>query len=162
LRDAVRVFPWARDTSWMLTTDLCGGFRPVEGTRLACAVSLIDRWDRERVYEVPYGWRWATTAEVLAEAPRSVSRTALYGEAAGWTAPAPGPGFFFSLGPAFAPLLEWEGVRRCCFVCADSAVTRRSQGVSHVLRFMAMDGGLKLAGVPLTEAQFAGVMCVLD
>jgi hypothetical protein len=52
--------------------------------RLAFVVSKSNVWDMGRIYDVPDGWRWATTAEVLAEASNSTDKGKTYFNQAGW------------------------------------------------------------------------------
>ncbi len=50
----------------MDTTDKAQGFRKVAGTTLVLAVCKKPlEWDENRMYMIPPGYRWATTAEVL-------------------------------------------------------------------------------------------------
>jgi cysteine-rich repeat protein len=52
------------DTSWMLKTDNCGGFRQSTfNTKVRYAVSASTTWDPNKKYDCPDGYHWASTAE---------------------------------------------------------------------------------------------------
>jgi hypothetical protein len=137
--------PWTvlvqppRDISWMLTTDAAGGFRRMTGSRLALAVSSSPMWDESKVYDVPEGFHWATTAEVLAEAARCPNEAA-YASQAGWTG------------------YTWQGQDRHGFVCCDSLATGTVQHAGHSFQTNPMQGILSHA----RNNRFAGLVCIQD
>jgi hypothetical protein len=56
----------------METRDEFGGFRKVLGCKLALAVARESIWDETKQYDVPAGYRWASTREFLQEATMSM------------------------------------------------------------------------------------------
>ncbi len=65
--------------------------------------------------DVPLGWRWATTAEVLAEAPKCTERHEAYANQCGWR------------GHKWPATANFE---RIGFICRDSLVTEKVRVVS--------------------------------
>ncbi len=121
---------------WMEISDSYRGFRIIPGTRLALAVSRSPVWDEHKVYDVPPGYRWATTAEVLTEAPHSLDGGDAYFNKGGWEG------------------CRWQGVERLAFVCVDSKNTGKVHAVRSSLREYPMNRGVSYA-----REAFAGVLC---
>jgi hypothetical protein len=138
----VEQFSWPLlDLSWMDRSDQAHGFRRVAGTRLALAVSVSSVWDEKRVYDVPDGFRWATSTEVLLEARKCTERHPAYEDQAGWKH------------------CTWPvGSRkeRFGFVCSDSLQTGKVQYSSHRIKEKAMAMSLDWA----RRDHFAGLVCI--
>jgi hypothetical protein len=113
------------------------------GTKLALAVAASDKWDEREPYDVPEGYRWATTAEVIAEAPKCTESEPAYMNQCGWK------GFTFPPG---------ESHVRIGFVCKDSLKTKKVHKACANIRLYPMVGELAHA----RNGHFAGVMCIED
>ncbi len=110
--------------------------------RLRLAVAKKPQeWDATRVYDVPAGYRWATTNEVFAEARTCTEEHYAYYDQAGWMG------------------LEWppgSGHKRLGFVCADSLQTRKTHHAWHPIKSYPMALSLGIA----RGWYFAGLICI--
>ena len=132
----------------MCTTDAARGFR-VCGP-LALAVSLSDVWERERVYDVPTGWRHASEADVRAhmQAAHAADPGDVYANREGW---------YWCM---------WEGVHREAFVCADTS--EASGAWQHADENWSEFGDCNSSTWKIRSAnhpkgwEFAGLVCVRE
>lgn len=131
----------ARDLRWMETTDSFSGFRKIPHTRIAFAVSKSVVWDETKRYDVPAGYRWASTAEAIAALKHAPAKTYAYFNCGGWQG------------------YTWAGRQeRLGFVFCDSLKTGKCQHAGQYLREFP-------AGAPLSDARgrtFAGLVCVKE
>lgn len=126
----------------MDTTDHAQGFRSVAGTRLRLAVAKKPQlWDEKRAYDVPTGYHWATTAEVLAEAASCTELHPAYRNQAGWLE---------------REWPRWSGHHRSWFVCADSLHSRKVQLANDIMKNLPMSEDVSYA----RSAHFAGLICI--
>lgn len=76
------------DTSWMLTTDSCGGFRQSGfNSHVRFAVSNSTTWDPAKHYGCPAGYYWASTAAAasLLRSSRGAGTNFVYSGKCGWS-----------------------------------------------------------------------------
>jgi hypothetical protein len=95
-------------TSWMLTSDRCGGFRQsTYDNSVYYAVSKSNTWDRTKDYSCPCGYHWATTDEgrKIFKSNNNLSGTFVYYNQCGWSG------------------YRYGGVNRYYFRFRDSATT---------------------------------------
>jgi hypothetical protein len=126
----------------MMRDDKAQGFRQVAGTRLALAVAKGPVWDEGFNYEVPAGYRWATTAEVCAEAKHCTEKHDAYYNQCGWK------GFTYPPG---------EGHNRMCFVCSDTKETKRAHAACANIKLYPM-----AADIAKARKYWAGLMCIKE
>lgn len=132
--------PRARvDTSWMLTSDSCGGFRQsTYHPSVYYAVSSSSTWDKSKHYECPRGHHWACTEEGrrIFKNNNNWSGTYVYLNQCGWNSYAFG------------------GTRRYYFRFRDSATTNALKHAGnhdeHKIQFSSGTG------------YFAGIVCIKD
>ncbi len=126
----------------MDTSDRAEGFRAVAGTRLRLAVAMKPQaWDESYVFDVPMGYHWASTAEVVDEAKTSSEAHDAYYDQAGWDGTEWPPG---------------SGQSRRGFVCTDSVRTGKTLRAGWPVRTHAMDG----TAFHARGEYFAGLVCI--
>ena len=141
-----------QDLSWMDTTYRTGGFRAVAGTRLILAVAKKPQdWDKRRVYDVPAGYRWATTNEVLAEARTCTEHYDNQKSWRGWEWPDHNDWKWKAKQIGY----QTEG-KRIGYVCADSLQTGKMHYAGNSINCDPMSHDLSY----LREGEFAGLICI--
>ncbi|NUN12239.1 MAG: hypothetical protein HUU55_01235 [Myxococcales bacterium] len=71
---------------WMLTEDLCGGFKQSEfDSRFYYAVARRNVYEYGFNYQCPTGFKWATTAEAYAVFKTTLNQGTVYNGKCGWT-----------------------------------------------------------------------------
>jgi hypothetical protein len=127
------------NTSWMLTSDRCGGFRQsTYDNSVYYAVSKSNIWDKTKDYSCPCGYHWATTAEgrKVFKSNSNWSRTYVYQNQCGWSG------------------YTYEGVNRHYFRFQDSATTNAYKHAGnrdeHQVQFTS------------STSNFAGIVCIKD
>ena len=129
-----RVYP-----SWMLTTDKCHGFRKsCNIVNFRFAVSKSPRFDRNRKYDCPAGFHWATVAETH-KAYNGQSKDCggnHYYNRCGWNG------------------YQWKRVPRESFFLADTPRTRRIYHVGGTNTDQRIEGD--------SYSKFAGIVCAPD
>ncbi|KAH3759230.1 hypothetical protein Pelo_8958 [Pelomyxa schiedti] len=128
-----------RDLSWMDTSDGCGGFRQsTYDKRVRYAVSKDNNWDKDRVYDCPPGYHWASTAEAVAifKNNGNTSGVCVYGGQGGWSG------------------YTWGGKERWLFRFSDS---QQTNGYKHA-------GNYDECRVEFDArtTSFAGICCIAD
>ncbi|KAH3759268.1 tripartite motif-containing protein 2/3 [Pelomyxa schiedti] len=127
-----------RDLSWMETTDQCRGFRQCTyNPRVRFAVAKDTTWDKDRVYDCPPGYHWASTAEGKAIFTSSSQNTvyAYYGQG-GWSG------------------YEWGGKTRYYFRFSDSKQTNAYKHAGNHEEYLVGENG--------ETSTFAGIVCITD
>ena len=127
------------DTSWMLTSDSCGGFRQSTYDKsVRYAVSLSDGWDKSKIYDCPVGYHWASTDEgrKIFKSNPNKSGIHVYRAQCQWSG------------------YVWEGKNRYYFRFRDSASTNAYKHSGNHDEYQIQIGG--------ATTQFAGIVCIKD
>ena len=123
----------------METSDEYGGFKQSEYNPLVYyAVSKSNVWDKNKIYECPEGFHWASTAEAseIFKENKDSSGKYLYYNRGGWS------GYTFN------------GLERYYFRFCDSDITFSAKHVGHYEEF-------QLVTYHHTSL-FAGIVCIKD
>ena len=127
------------DTSWMLTSDSCGGFRQSTYDRsVRYAVSLSDSWDKSKIYDCPVGYHWASTDEgrKIFKNNNNKSGVYVYYSMCNWTG------------------YVWGGKTRHYFRFRDSASTNAHKHAGNYDEYKVE--------VTSSTNNFAGIVCIED
>lgn len=123
---------------WMLTTDICEGFRQSTYNRsVYYAVSASNIWAKSKYYHCPKGYHWACTEEGrrIFKNDKSTSTYAYYNHC-GWSE------------------YVYEGLARYYFRFRDSATTNAYKHVGHLDEYFIQ--------IYSSTDHFAGIICIKD
>ena len=127
------------DTSWMLTSDSCGGFRQSTYDKsVRYAVSLSDVWDKSKIYDCPVGYHWASTDEGRKIFKNNINKSGIhvYNAQCKWSG------------------YVWEGKNRYYFRFRDSASTNAYKHSGNNDEYQIQTSA--------ATSQFAGIVCIKD
>ncbi|XP_062523403.1 hemicentin-2-like [Corticium candelabrum] len=126
-----------KDTSWMLTSDSCGGFRQSTYDRsVRYAVSLSNVWDKSKIYACPFGYHWASTEEgqKIFKNNHNWSNVFVYHRQCNWSR------------------YDWGGKTRYIFRFRDSASTNAYKHAGNYDEYQVEYSS--------TTSNFAGIVCI--
>ena len=142
------------DIEWMVDphlADSCGGFRQsTMDPKVFYAVSESNVWESSRDYDCPYGYHWASTAEMEGRFTANLDKVAAVGEGRVYSSECDWTGY------------TWGGVSRKHFRMSDSRVTGAYMDAGNYDGVQPFKDGTTMAPTDgeLTKSEFAGIVCI--